>query len=526
MSLKWPLLGCAVSLMALGCSTLPSKQAGSIPSSAGYPAATPMAAPETASRSPKWELNIPNQPAIETYVHRYSKEKSKSFQTQLDRAQQYVAPAQEIFEKAGLPKDLVFIALVESGFVPTARSRSNAVGMWQFISSTGKRFGLEQDEWVDERRHPFKAAQAAADYLSFLFDKFGSWELAIAAYNAGENGVQAALDQSGLKTFWELAENGYLPMETRDYVPKVLATVKIIRNPRLYGFHFNPQHYRPKHEVVAVPGGVKLASIEKLTGIPQPILQDHNPELVKPLTPPNCSDYELCVPVGTGESIKMALARLPLVDEKPAARSAAGPSKPTPSKQAVTLVKNDPGTAPKGSGNGIPETRKSADTKSSPTAASYTVQAGDTLYGLARKYECSVQDLAALNGVGKNQELKLGETIKVPAKASIKIASAKVASEKKEDRQKSAAQAADSRKVQSAGAKKAAGQPQKSGRQLTYPVRQGDTLWSIAKRFQISVDSLRASNNLKDNQKINHGDVLIICTNEQSTEKVAKRNRN
>ena len=131
---------------------------------------------------------------------------------------------------------MIYVALVESGFSPTARSHANAVGMWQIVSKTGNRFGLEQNKWVDERRHPMKAAQAAANYLSLLYDQFGSWSLALAAYNAGENAVQGALDKSGLKTFWDLLDNGYLPAETRDYVPKVFAAVKIIRRPRSLWF--------------------------------------------------------------------------------------------------------------------------------------------------------------------------------------------------------------------------------------------------------------------------------------------------
>lgn len=201
--LRWPLLGCAVSLLA-GCGTLPSQQAASVNHPSPHIVGTPRdvipetRAPQIAAKAPKRELTIPEQPAVEDWVQRFSQDKRKSFQAQLDRSRQYLVPVQEIFAQAGLPKDLVYVALVESGFSPTARSHANAVGMWQFISSTGKRFGLEQNQWIDERRHPFKAARAAADYLSFLYDTFGTWELALAAYNAGENGVQGALDRANV----------------------------------------------------------------------------------------------------------------------------------------------------------------------------------------------------------------------------------------------------------------------------------------------------------------------------------------
>jgi hypothetical protein len=193
--------------------------------------------------APKWTLPIPDHPAVDTWIRRFSQNENNSFQIQLDRAHFYVVPAQKIFVRKGLPKDLIYVALIESGFSPAARSRANAVGMWQIVSKTGLRFGLEQNKRVDERHDPMKAAQAVADYLSLLYDQFGSWSLALASYNAGENAVQGALDKSGLKTFWDLMENGYLPAETRDYVPKVFAAVKIINKPHLYGFRLDSEHF-------------------------------------------------------------------------------------------------------------------------------------------------------------------------------------------------------------------------------------------------------------------------------------------
>jgi len=199
--------------------------------------------PVAGHSAPKWTLPIPDHPAVDTWVRRFSEKEYTSFQTQLDRAHSYVVPAQKIFLRKGLPKDLVYVAMIESGFSPDARSRADAVGMWQIVSKTGMRFGLEQNEWVDERRCPMKAAQAVADYFSLLYDQFGSWSLALAAYNAGENAVQGALERSGLKTFWDLMENGYLPAETREYVAKVFAAVKIIRKPDFYGFRMDHTHF-------------------------------------------------------------------------------------------------------------------------------------------------------------------------------------------------------------------------------------------------------------------------------------------
>jgi membrane-bound lytic murein transglycosylase D len=432
--------------------------------------------------TPKWELAVPDRAEIDTWVRRFSEEKHRSFQTQLDRARFYVVPVQQIFEERGLPKDIVFVALVESGFTPTAKSHASAVGMWQFISATGKRFGLEQNEWVDERRHPFKSARAAADYLSFLYDMFGSWPLALAAYNCGENAVQGAQVKSGLKSFWELAEAGYLPSETRDYVPKLLATVKIIRNPQQYAFRFDPKHYVQRHETVSVPGGVKLAALEKKAGVPKASLQDCNPELCKPETPPWCSSYELCVPVGTGGMIMSAISQGGLKEEKPPVKEPA------------------------------PKTREKASPPS-PATLSCKVNPGETWFGLSRKYGCTPQELALLNGTRLSSPLKAGQTVKVPC--SERLASP-AAVQKKPDA---------GRKVelaQSSG-KKAVLAVQKPPTLIHYPIREGDTLWSIAGRFNVSVDVLCAKNELKPNQKLIPGKLLTIHgSNKQETARRGK----
>jgi membrane-bound lytic murein transglycosylase D len=415
-----------------------------------------------AIRTPKWELPIPDHPSIEAWVNRFSGEQHRSFEAQLERACFYAMPAQEVFERQGLPQDLVYVALVESGFSPKARSHANAVGMWQFISTTGKRFGLEQNQWVDERCHPLKAARAAADYLSFLYDTFGSWPLALAAYNAGEKAVQGALDQSGVKTFWDLAENGYLPAETRDYVPKVLAAVKIIRNPRQYGFYFDPGHYVARHETVSIPGGVKLSWIGKQIGVPEASLQSCNPELCRSVTPPGLSSYELCVPAGKGDDVLAALAEGPPQEEKPQRKAAAGLS---------------------------------------DSVAAYRARPGDSWSSLARKYKCSAPALAALNGTNPARPLKAGQTLKVPAaKPTLAVAAVHMRDSKN--------------KISSAepGRKKPSNSAQKSPQRLYYPVRQGDTLSSIAERFRISVKTLRAQNELSANQKLIPGNRLAIYT--------------
>lgn len=476
----------AALVLLAGCSTVPKQTSPpTVYSSPKQVEAAP--APTEPSKA---ELIVPDEPSIDSWTRKYSVDKHKSFQIQLDRAKDYVVPCQEIFREKGLPEDLVYVALVESGFTPTARSRANAVGMFQFIEATGKRYRLEQNHWVDERRHPFKAARAAADYLSFLYDSFGSWPLALAGYNCGEKAVQAALDQSGLKTFWELAQKGYLPSETRDYVPKFYATVRIVRDVQRYGFYFEPQHYAPKHETVAVPGGVKLAWFEKQTGVPESSLRTCNPELCQSVTPPGNTTYDLCVPIGCGESIQTALATCPLpTPEEPPA------PKPLAFK-AVTEAKSF--TPPAGA------------------SGSYTVKPGDTWFSLARRYQCSVAALASCNGLQpSSHSLKTGQTLKIPATGQALKPSATVQAAAPFKNEQAATLVAgkallDKQPKPLAIPVKASRPAQKSC--VSYPVRSGDTLWSIASKFHVSVEELCANNKLRQGQKLVAGNTLTICS--------------
>jgi membrane-bound lytic murein transglycosylase D len=327
----------------------------------------------------KCDLPIPDHPTVDFRVRWFSERYKSSFQTQLDRSRFYSSTAQEIFTRKGLPKDLIYVALIESGFSSAARSRADAAGIWQFIPQTGSRFGLEQNKWVDERHNPVKAARAAADYLSLLYDHFGSWSLALAAYNAGENAVQEALDQSGLNTFWDLLKTGYLPSETMDYVPKVFAAVKIVRNPDLYGFRVATEHFIALRETVSVPGGLKLSWAGKQIGVSEEVLQNSNPELCQSITPPGRSKYELSLPLGTGDDLISAIAKRPQYEEKQAGKA-------TGAKRPGSLI-------------------------------SYRVKSGDTLSSIAGKHKCSVIFLAALNGMKPSQTLRTDRALKLPAGA-------------------------------------------------------------------------------------------------------------
>ncbi|GKT08062.1 transglycosylase SLT domain-containing protein [Desulforhabdus sp. TSK] len=509
--LKFPLLSFAA-LLAVGCSTTSTQHTA--PSSVAMQTQNKAQGNQvsgTDSASPKSELTIPDHPSIDAWTLTYSEKKHKSFQTLLQRAEEYVLPVQEIFAERGLPKDLAYVALVESGFTPTARSHANAVGMWQFISSTGKRFGLEQNRYVDERRHPFKSAQAAAEYLSVLYDQFGSWELALAAYNAGENGVQAALDRSGLSTFWELRQNGYLPAETRDYVPKFLASVRIIRDASRYGFYYEPRPYDPPHEIVCVPGGVKLAWLGEKIGVDEAVLRKKNPELCSSVTPP-VNGYSLCVPRGKADAVLTALTE-------------PQPSREMPEEiafkaESSNLRYSDPEPPVKSPAVGdVNISRRDDDRKSSNAVQSVKVSAKSDISPARgdedRKNTVSTPPITktpATPVVGKlavpAEPVKAKSRKEAPRKAvDVKLASVKQTAAKPVKVDKS-------ERVAAIASKGSSRTDQKSQKVIFYPIRRGDTVESLSARFQVSVDSLCSTNKLSRAQKLTPGNTLIICTEE------------
>ena len=191
----------------------------------------------------------------------------------------------ETLKRHGLPEDLAFTAMIESGFNPVATSRAGARGLWQFMAATAKRYGLRVDQWVDERLDPEKSTVAAAAYLRDLYNLFGSWFLAQAAYNAGEATIARAIRATGSSDFWTLARTGFLQRETKEFVPQIVAATQIGREPHRFGFE-PVQPSPPAMDRVAVPAETDLRWLSASIGISVDTLQSLNPALVKGVTPP------------------------------------------------------------------------------------------------------------------------------------------------------------------------------------------------------------------------------------------------
>lgn len=231
------------------------------------------------------------------------------FQGALNRGQPYMPLIREVFASEGIPQDLAYLAMVESAFRPAAYSRARAKGVWQFISSTGKTYGLQQDWWVDERSDILKSTRAAARFLKELHDTFGDWNLAMAAYNAGPAVVQRAVSRYNTNDYWKLRDTRALRRETKNYVPLIHAAVVVANAPEKYGFEVVPEAM-PAHDSGPVEGAIDLRVIAECLETPVADIQALNPELRRLATPANRT-FDLRVPAGKGEALGPCVRSIP-----------------------------------------------------------------------------------------------------------------------------------------------------------------------------------------------------------------------
>lgn len=230
-----------------------------------------------------------------------------SFRRWLERSTRYIPYIHSELRRAGLPTDIAYVAMIESGFSSSAVSHANAMGMWQFIAPTGERYGLSVDWWIDERRDYEKATKAAIGYMSDLFEQFGSWYLVAASYNMGENGVRRLIKRHNTNSFWDLADRGALPEETRNYVPKMLAAMLMAKAPALYGFRDMEFHVPFAFEYYNAPGGTDLINLANHLGVSERSLTELNPELLKGFIPREVKSHRIRIPKGSRSAVAMYL---------------------------------------------------------------------------------------------------------------------------------------------------------------------------------------------------------------------------
>jgi membrane-bound lytic murein transglycosylase D len=248
-------------------------------------------------------------PPVESLIGVFTARDRERFGLWIARSGRYLGMIQRVFRERGLPEDLAYTAMIESGFSPRAVSRVGATGMWQFMEGTARRYGLVVNRWVDERLDPVKATVAAAQYLGDLYGMFGHWFLAQAAYNAGEARVAKAIQRAGSNDFWALTQTPHLPDETKLFVPQILAAAAISREPDRYGFAVDPDPPLAYDEVT-VNRSLDLETVARLAGVGPAEVRDLNPALVARVTPPS-GGFTLRLPVGTVSAFRRALDTTP-----------------------------------------------------------------------------------------------------------------------------------------------------------------------------------------------------------------------
>lgn len=259
---------------------------------------------------PMYNIPVVIDQAVQSHIRFFNTSIRNRFEQWLSRFSRYRPLVENIFAEFDLPSDLVNLSLVESGFNPYAYSRAKATGPWQFMKGTGQLYGLRIDHYVDERRDPIKSTVAAARYLRDLYDLFGAWPLAMAAYNAGEGKVLRALQKAQAESFSEISKTKLIRLETKQYVPRIMAATIIAKNPDHYGFNQDPVPLHQFEEVV-VTRPLHFRAIANVTGIPYAELRLLNPELRRDATPPDNAAYHLKVPVGTSAKVVDLIHRVP-----------------------------------------------------------------------------------------------------------------------------------------------------------------------------------------------------------------------
>ncbi|HEX8352413.1 MAG TPA: lytic transglycosylase domain-containing protein, partial [Pyrinomonadaceae bacterium] len=254
------------------------------------------------------DFNFKPHPLVQGYINYYQGRGRGTMETGLRRSGQFVPKSREIFRRVGVPEDIVWLGQVESSWRQTARSWAAASGLWQFIPSTGSRFGLRQTAYVDERNGFEKPTEASARYLKWLYNRYGNWELAMAAYNTGEGNIDRAIRRAGVADFWAIYP--YIAQETRNYVPNILAVILIAKNPEKYGFRNIQRMPALAYDTVSVPSATSLTLIASLTDTSTDYIRSLNPELRRDMTPPGES-FLLRVPPKRGHQLVALLKRIP-----------------------------------------------------------------------------------------------------------------------------------------------------------------------------------------------------------------------
>lgn len=397
---------------------------------------------------------------VEFYLDQFQNKQRGTFTRWLERSARYLPVISKELKKADLPQSLAYLAMIESGFNPSAYSHAHAAGLWQFIRSTGANYGLRINSWVDERRNPEKATKAAVAYLGALHKRFGDWQLAVAAYNAGEGKIARGLKKYNAENFWELADHDYLSLETKRYVPKLIAAIIVANNLEKYGFK-NLTYKKPVlYDLLKVPSRSRLARIAAAGSFSVKELRRLNNELLKNQVPPTTGGYSIKIPTGSRNRIAADLLRTHTGDNE-------------------GMVK-------------------------------HTLRKGETLSRVSKRYDVPVAMIMRWNDITNVRRVQAGRQLTIYSdkdRQAARIASSSASVDARSEKKTPGI-------ITLAGSKKR--RPNSRSDRLAntlavsyYKVRNGDSLWSIARKLQVSTQEIKRWNSL-NNSLLHPGKKLVI----------------
>ncbi|MFP7753467.1 LysM peptidoglycan-binding domain-containing protein [Thermodesulfobacteriota bacterium B35] len=477
------------------------------------------------SRAPEVTYDFPvvvNR-QVEFYLNLFQGRQRKYFRRWLARSTRYLPLIRRELQQAGLPADLAYLAMIESGFNPSAYSRAHAAGLWQFIRGTGRNYGLRIDSWVDERREPEKATRAAVAYLSSLYNEFNDWYLAVAAYNAGEGKIRRAIKRYRTRDFWQLARHRYLRLETKRYVPKLIAAIMIARNPEKYGFTDVEYQDPVRYEMVKVPPRTDLAAVAVAAGTSVKEIRRLNNELRRNLTPPRRDGYRLKIPHGSAQLVARNMSRLhPVITTGYKTHTVRRNETLTRicrlyGLNKTTLLKANnlhSSRLRKGQRLRIPyRTTKyillregeTPDTRFARAGRDgrlilHRIRRGETLSRISKQYNVPVHIIMQWNNITDVRRIRAGEQLAL----YLDDGSARGGSLQTARADDPALPVLNATKKY-----RPAGQTGSRTRVTWYRVRTGDSLWTIARKFRVSARDIRRWNNLRNNM-IHPGKKLAI----------------
>ncbi len=437
----------------------------------------------------------------------------EAFKKYLRRSKKYKNLMLTTIRKHGLPEDLIYLSLVESGYNPHAYSWARAMGLWQFISSTGKSYGLNRNWWMDERKDPVKSTDAACRFLKDLYNQFGSWELAMAAYNGGPGRVRRTIKKQKTIDFWKMK----LKRQTMDYVPLIMAATVIAKDPEYYGFTENIFEPEIVWDEVLIDRCLDLKVVAKELGCTLKKLKELNPELLRNYTPPNTKKYSLKIPKGDSKKFMAALDKMPSPQEtswvrhkiKKGEAVSTIASKYGVSQYAIFEANNLKRTSRIYAGKEIivpvpldrnynRKARKKNYNDYEAKKSMYIVRSGDTMWDIARAFGTSVSDLRRINYIERGSRIYVGQKMKIPTSA--KNLKNKTAKSKKVYASNSSGNSSNKSNSSSGNSTKT----------TNYVVKSGDTLWDIARKFGTTTGKIRNLNALGRSSRIYPGQKLTV----------------